>query len=120
MDKILAEPEKLEAIENLKRSLEEKRLATEKALHDEMAQELALHDEMAQERATLVSKEEAEHALRRFRDDGQLMVDNERRRLEREVTFKKSHEEYVAQELEKYLKDAHIFDDTDPKWIFLA
>mmetsp|Transcript_37234 Transcript_37234/g.88239 ORF Transcript_37234/g.88239 Transcript_37234/m.88239 type:complete len:884 (+) Transcript_37234:142-2793(+) len=125
-----AEPEKLEAIENLKRSLEEKRLATEKALHDEMAQE----------RATLVSKEEAEHALRRFRDDGQLMVDNERRRLEREVTFKKSHEEYVAQfdkafsgqaelgqslkaiklpskELEKYLKDAHIFDDTDPKTV---
>ena len=44
-----------------------------------------------------VEKDEAEHALRRYRDDGQLMVDNERRRLEREMQFKKQHEECVAQ-----------------------
>lgn len=44
-----------------------------------------------------VEKDEAEHALRRYRDDGQLMVDNERRRLEREMQFKKGHEECVAQ-----------------------
>lgn len=44
-----------------------------------------------------VEKDEAEHTLRRYRDDGQLMVDNERRRLERELQFKKAHEECVAQ-----------------------
>ena len=123
-----AEPEKLEAIDKLKKELEEKRLEAEKALHAEITLE----------RATLISKEEADHALRRFRDDGQLMVDNERRRLEREKQFQTSHEEMTAQfkiafegqadlskvmqgiklpvkELEEYLKDAHIFDDTDPK-----
>jgi hypothetical protein len=44
-----------------------------------------------------VEKDEAEYALRRYRDDGQLMVDNERRRLERELQFKKAHEDCVAQ-----------------------
>ena len=44
-----------------------------------------------------MEKDEAEHALRRYRDDGQLMVDNERRRLEREMQFKKAHEDCVSQ-----------------------
>ena len=44
-----------------------------------------------------MEKDEAEYALRRYRDDGQLMVDNERRRLERELQFKKAHEDCVAQ-----------------------
>ena len=59
--------------------------------------EKELHEAKANERKTSVEKDEAEHALRRYRDDGQLMVDNERRRLEREQQFKKSHEECVAQ-----------------------
>jgi len=59
--------------------------------------EKELHEAKAEERKTAVEKDEAEHALRRYRDDGQLMVDNERRRLEREQQFKKSHEECIAQ-----------------------
>lgn len=59
--------------------------------------EKELHEAKTHERTTAVEKDEAEHTLRRFRDDGQLMVDNERRRLERELQFKKAHEDCVAQ-----------------------
>lgn len=125
---IEAEPEKINAIESMKRKLEEERRDKEKELHEAKASE----------RTTAVEKDEAEHTLRRFRDDGQLMVDNERRRLERELQFKKAHEDCVAQyestvqaqedllkcvsevklpveEYKKYADGAHIFDDTVPQ-----
>ena len=60
--------------------------------------ERELHEAKAYERKASVEKDECEHSLQRYRDDGQLMVDNERRRLEREMQFKKAHEDCV----EKY------------------
>ena len=56
-----------------------------------------MHEAKANQRRIEVEKQEAEHSLRCFRDEGQLMVDNERRRIERELSFKKSHEDYIEQ-----------------------
>lgn len=84
-----AEQEKIDAVEMLKRKL-----------HDErMDRERHLHEYKAQARDAIASKQEAEHMLRRAQDEGQRMVDNERRRLEREQRFRKSHEEQVMSPL---------------------
>lgn len=46
----------------------------------ETDKERQLHEEKAQARDSVAAKQEAEHVLRRAQDEGQRMVDNERRR----------------------------------------
>jgi len=123
-----AEQEKIDAVEQMKRKL-----------HDErMDRERQLHEDKAQARDAIAAKQEAEHVLRRAQDEGQRMVDNERRRLEREQRFRKTHEEHVTKlsaaltsagdlsralaglsvptaEYQRYLDEGHVFPDTAPR-----
>eukprot|EP00285_Hemiselmis_virescens_P012972 CAMPEP_0173406500 /NCGR_PEP_ID=MMETSP1356-20130122/64739_1 /TAXON_ID=77927 ORGANISM="Hemiselmis virescens, Strain PCC157" /NCGR_SAMPLE_ID=MMETSP1356 /ASSEMBLY_ACC=CAM_ASM_000847 /LENGTH=817 /DNA_ID=CAMNT_0014367507 /DNA_START=58 /DNA_END=2511 /DNA_ORIENTATION=- len=123
-----AEQEKIDAVEQMKRKL-----------HDErMDRERQLHEDKAQARDAIAAKQEAEHILRRAQDEGQRMVDNERRRLEREQRFRKSHEDHVTKlssalaqgadlsrvlgglsvptaEYQRYLDEGHVFPDTAPR-----
>mmetsp|Transcript_23797 Transcript_23797/g.56849 ORF Transcript_23797/g.56849 Transcript_23797/m.56849 type:complete len:784 (-) Transcript_23797:225-2576(-) len=123
-----AEQDKIDGIEELKKKLEEERFGKEQQVYATISEE----------RKEALAKEEAEHALRRYRDDGQRLVDDERRRLEREATFKKQHAEYVDQlegaiklesdvktvldattlpsrELNAYIEQDFIFPDTTPR-----
>ena len=122
------EVEKLNAIEDMRKQFDEER----------RSKEMQMHEVTANQRKMMVEKEEAEHNLRRCRDDGQLMVDNERRRIERELQFKNSHSECISQyestvktqdamikavgdikiplaQFAKYAGESGIFSDTDPK-----
>jgi len=123
-----SEKDKVQAIEDLKKKLEDQRFAKEQELYSTISEE----------RKEALAKDEAEHSLRRYRDDGQRMIDEERRRLEREAAFKKSHSEYCEQldesiktqedvkraldgmtlptkELAKYLEEDFVFPDTAPR-----